>query len=53
MTALHLEIDVDSTAEKVFDAIVDLRGYGRWLASSASYPGTTEISSDPVAAGTT
>jgi hypothetical protein len=37
----------------VFDAIVDLRGYGRWLDSSADYSGTTEISTDPVAAGTT
>jgi uncharacterized protein YndB with AHSA1/START domain len=37
----------------VFDAIVDLRGYERWLTSSAAYPGTTEISAGPIGAGTT
>jgi hypothetical protein len=38
---------------KIFDAIVDLRGYGRWLDPSADYSGTTEISTDPVVVGTT
>jgi uncharacterized protein YndB with AHSA1/START domain len=53
MVRLSLEIDIHSSAETVFDAIVDLRGYGRWLSTSSAYPGTTEISADPIAAGTT
>jgi uncharacterized protein YndB with AHSA1/START domain len=50
---LVLESDIRGSAEAVFDTITDLRGYGRWLGSSTAYAGTTEISSDPVAAGTT
>jgi uncharacterized protein YndB with AHSA1/START domain len=53
MVTFSLTAEMRGPAERVFDAIVDLRGYGRWLDSSADYSGTTEISSDPVAAGTT
>lgn len=48
-----LETDIHGPAEAVFDTIVDLRGYGRWLGSSTAYAGTTEINGDPIAAGTT
>jgi uncharacterized protein YndB with AHSA1/START domain len=53
MVAFSLTAEINGPAERVFDAIVDLRGYGRWLDSSADYGGTVEISTDPVAAGTT
>jgi uncharacterized protein YndB with AHSA1/START domain len=53
MTTILLVIEVDAPAERVFDVLVDLRGYGRWLGPSGEYAGTTEISSDPVTVGTT
>jgi uncharacterized protein YndB with AHSA1/START domain len=53
MLQLRFEADVPASAEAVFDAVVDLRGYGRWLGSSSEYAGTTEISTDPIATGTT
>jgi uncharacterized protein YndB with AHSA1/START domain len=53
VATITLVIEIDAPAERVFEALVDLRGYGRWLRSSADYGGTTEISTDPVAAGTT
>jgi uncharacterized protein YndB with AHSA1/START domain len=53
MVEIHKEIDVEATAEEVFDLIVDLRGYGRWLPHSSAYEGTAEISPGPMAAGTT
>lgn len=53
MVDLVFEADVAAPAETVFDALVDLPGYGRWLTSSSAYAGTTEVSTDPVAAGTT
>lgn len=53
MVTLSFETEIDGTADAVFAAIVDLRGYGRWLAPSPAYAATTEISTDPVAAGTT
>jgi uncharacterized protein YndB with AHSA1/START domain len=40
-------------AEKIFAAIVDLRGYDRWLERSEVFEGITDISSDPIAVGTT
>src|SRR5207302_9689588 len=45
--------DVHCPADALFDTIVDLRGYGRWLTPSTAYAGTTDISPEPVAAGTT
>ena len=53
MIEIHLSVDIHSTAEAIFGVIVDLRGYGRWLTPSTAYAGTTEISADPIAAGTT
>ena len=53
MATFSLTAEIHGPAERVFDAIVDLRGYGRWLGSSADYGGTIDISTDPVAAGTT
>ncbi|MGH3758412.1 SRPBCC family protein [Actinophytocola sp.] len=53
MVTLSFETDIDGTADAVFAAIVDLRGYGRWLAPSPAYAATTEASTDPAAAGTT
>jgi hypothetical protein len=53
MVTFSMTAEMRGPAERVFDAIVDLRGYGRWLDSSADYAGTTEISTDPIAAGTT
>jgi len=53
MVELEFEADVAGPAETVFDALVDLPGYGRWLSSSSAYAGTTEISPGPIAAGTT
>jgi uncharacterized protein YndB with AHSA1/START domain len=53
VTEIQYEADIRCTAEKIFDAIVDLRGYDRWLTTSKGYLGTTDISSDPVALGTT
>jgi uncharacterized protein YndB with AHSA1/START domain len=53
MVELSFETEIHGPADTVFQAIVDLRGYGRWLGSSAAYAGTTEISTDPIAAGTT
>ena len=53
MTELQFDADIHGTADSVFDAITDLRGYDRWLPTSATFPGTTEISTDPIATGTT
>ena len=53
MVAFRLETEIHSSAERIFAAIVDLRGYDRWLDRSKSFPGITDISTDPVAAGTT
>lgn len=53
MMELVLTADIRGSAETVFDTIVDLPGYGRWLGSSSAYAGTTEISTTPVTTGTT
>ncbi|HEU5471274.1 MAG TPA: SRPBCC family protein [Actinophytocola sp.] len=53
MPEIRLESDIRGTAEAVFTALVDLRGYSRWLAPSTAFPGTTEISPGPVGVGTT
>src|SRR2546430_626964 len=53
MITIEQEIQAESAAETIFTAIIDLRGYGRWLAPSKAYAGTTEISSDPITLGTT
>jgi uncharacterized protein YndB with AHSA1/START domain len=53
VTEIRLESTIRGSAEAIFAAIVDLRGYDRWLTSSAAYAGTTEISAGPVGVGTT
>ena len=53
MPEIRNEIDIHAPAETVFAAIVDLRGYPRWLPESKAFPGTTEISSEPMVVGTT
>ena len=53
MIELPCEADILCPAEKVFDLIIDFRGQDRWLTTSQSFHGTTEISRNPVALGTT
>jgi hypothetical protein len=47
------EAEIGAAAETIFDLIIDFRGQGRWLARSSAFHGTEEISSNPVALGTT
>jgi uncharacterized protein YndB with AHSA1/START domain len=47
------EADILCPVEKVFDLIIDFRGQDRWLTGSSAFHGTTQISSNPVALGTT
>jgi hypothetical protein len=53
MTEIHLEAEIHADAESIFDAVVDLRGYDRWLPGSKAFPGIGNISPGPIAAGTT
>jgi len=53
MPVIPAEADIRCPAEKIFDLIIDFRGQDRWLTQSSAFRGTTEISSDPVALGTT
>jgi uncharacterized protein YndB with AHSA1/START domain len=53
VTEIPAEADIRCPAEKIFDVITDLRGQDRWLTPSSAYHGTLEVSSDPVALGTT
>jgi len=53
MVELPFETEIHSSADTIFQLITDLRGYDRWLSSSAAYAGTTEISTDPIELGTT
>ena len=53
MTRLELHVDISASPETVFDLLADLHGYGRWLPPAPDYAGTSEISSPPVAVGTT
>jgi uncharacterized protein YndB with AHSA1/START domain len=50
---LPCEADIRCPADTIFDLIVDFRGQERWLGKSSSFRGTHEISSDPIALGTT
>jgi uncharacterized protein YndB with AHSA1/START domain len=52
MPTISLTATVRGAAEDVFEALTDLRGYGRWLDPSAEYTGTTEISPGPTRVGT-
>ena len=53
MIDISAEADVRCPAERIFDLIIDFRGQDRWLPRSSAFRGTTEMSSDPVALGTT
>jgi uncharacterized protein YndB with AHSA1/START domain len=53
MPVIPAGADIRCPAEKIFDLIIDFRGQDRWLTTSSAFHGTTEISSDPVAPGTT
>jgi uncharacterized protein YndB with AHSA1/START domain len=53
MAQIRQETEIRAPAEKIFAAIVDLRGYDRWLATSNVFEGITDISTDPIALGTT
>jgi len=53
MVEIRQEIDIKGTADAVFAGIVDFRAYERWLTSSSSFRGITDISSDPIELGTT
>ncbi|MGO8960256.1 MAG: SRPBCC family protein [Streptosporangiaceae bacterium] len=45
--------DIHCPAEKIFDLITDFRGQHRWLTTSSSYHGTTEVAQNPAVLGTT
>jgi uncharacterized protein YndB with AHSA1/START domain len=53
MIELDFETEIHRDAETVFGLIANLRGYDRWLTRSTAYPGTAEISAEPIAVGTT
>ena len=53
MTRIRQEAEIDAPAERIFAAIVDFRGYDRWLTTSSVFEGISDISSDPIALGTT
>ncbi|HYQ67851.1 SRPBCC family protein [Actinophytocola sp.] len=52
MPTISLTTRIRGSAEDTFEALTDLRGYGRWLDLSADYPGTVDITQGPVQAGT-
>ena len=53
MPEIPAEADIRCPAAKIFDLIIDFRGQDRWLTPSSAYRGTLEVSTDPVALGTT
>ena len=53
MIEMPFEVDILCPAEKVFELIIDFRAQDRWIAGSSAFHGTTEISSNSVALGTT
>src|ERR1700704_1342388 len=53
MVQIREQAEIEAPVEEIFAAIVDLRGYDRWLATSKVFEGITDISSDPIALGTT
>jgi uncharacterized protein YndB with AHSA1/START domain len=53
MTQIAQEVEIHAPVERVFAAIIDLRGYDRWLAASSVFEGITDISSDPIVLGST
>jgi uncharacterized protein YndB with AHSA1/START domain len=53
MTDIASQADIQCPAGMIFDLITDFSGQERWLGRSSAFRGTTEVSSDPVALGTT
>ncbi len=53
MTEIREEVEIAAPAERIFAAIVDFRGYDRWLTASKVFEGIKDVSSDPIALGTT
>ena len=53
MTQIRQEAEIEAHVERIFAAIVDLRAYDRWLERSQVFEGITNVSSDPIALGTT
>jgi len=47
------QANIRAPAEDIFDTIVDFAGQSRWLPKSLAYRGTDQISTEPVALGTT
>ena len=50
---LRSQTDVHASADVIFGALADLRGYDRWLDRSKSFPGISEISPGQITVGTT
>jgi hypothetical protein len=50
---IPLEADVRCSAEGIFDVITDSQGQDRWLARSAAFKGTVDVSNNPVGLGST
>jgi uncharacterized protein YndB with AHSA1/START domain len=53
MIELRLETEIHAPPEEIFTTLVDFSGYDGWLPASSAYRGLTDVSSDPVAMGTT
>jgi uncharacterized protein YndB with AHSA1/START domain len=53
MTEIPSEAEIQCSAERIFDLIIDFDGQVRWLTKSSAFHGTGEISSNPVRLGTT
>jgi len=53
VTEISAEADIRCQADTIFDMITDFGGQDRWLTRSSAYHGTMEVSTDPVALGTT
>jgi uncharacterized protein YndB with AHSA1/START domain len=50
---LRFEVEIQASAERVFDLLADLRGYDGWLPRSGAWRGTNHISPGPTRLGTT
>jgi hypothetical protein len=50
---IPLEAEIHCPAEGIFDVIADLHGQDRWLARSAAFKGTFDVSDNPVRLGST
>jgi hypothetical protein len=53
MFEIPSDADIQCSAEKIFDLIIDFRGQDRWLPKSSAFHGTSDVSSNPVTLGTT